>query len=107
MKRIIIGGLLIAGMLMAGCAATNSANSKKITKSTSARDLDGFSKKAIAAYNANPENTNKIVCTNEKPVGSSIPKRICHWESSIKDRQFQDQQVLREHINSAPPVSSK
>ena len=84
MERMIIGCLLIVGIVTAGCTTTNSAY-----------DLNRLSKKEIAAYNANPENTDKIVCTNYKPVGSNIRKKECHLESKIKDRRLQDQQALQ------------
>ena len=102
MKRIVIGWLLIAGMLIVGCATTNS---EKITVST--RDLDGFSRKEIAAYNANPENKNKIICSNEKPVGSNLPKRVCRWESAIRDRESQSQAVMQDVQRNTPPPPSK
>lgn len=92
MERMIIGCLLVVGIVTVGCATTNSTY-----------DLNRLSKKEVAAYNANPENTDKIVCTKEKPVGSKIPKRVCHKESKIKDRQSQDQQALKEIQRNAPP----
>ena len=95
MDRMIIGCLLILGIVTAGCATTNSTN-----------DLNRLSKKQIAAYNANPENTDKIVCTREKPVGSNIPKTVCRKESKIVDRQFKDQEAMKEFIRGAPPPPS-
>ena len=95
MERMIIGCLLIVGIVTVGCATTNST-----------KDLNRLSKKEVAAYNANPENTDKIVCTKEKPIGSKIPKRVCHMESKIKDRQFRDQQVMQEIQRNTPPLPS-
>lgn len=95
MERMIFGCLLIVGIVTVGCTTTNSTN-----------DLNNLSKKEVAAYNANPENTDKIVCTKEKPVGSNIPKRVCHKESKIMDRQLHDQQAMKELIRSAPPPPS-
>lgn len=89
MKRMIIGCLLMVAIFTVGCTT---ANSKRSTN-----DLNSLSREEIEAYNANPENTDKIVCTEEKIVGSSIPKRVCHMESTIKDRQFKDQQALQDY----------
>ena len=94
MERMIIGCLLILGIVTVGCATTKSTN-----------DLNRLSKKEIAAYNANPENTDKIVCKSEKPVGSNIPKRVCHKESKIKDRRFKDQEALKEVQRNTPPIN--
>ena len=92
MERMIIGCLLIVGIVTVGCATTNSTY-----------DLNRLSKKEVAAYNANPENTDKIVCTKEKPVGSNRPRKECRKVSKIRDRQSQDQQALKEIQRNAPP----
>jgi hypothetical protein len=91
------------GFVTAGCATKNS--SVDLNNLSRNYDLSKLSRKQVVAYNANPENTDKIVCTTEKPIGSNIPKRVCYWESKIKDRQNKDQQSLREIKNNAPPMN--
>jgi hypothetical protein len=98
---MIIGCLVVMGIFAAGCATTNSTND--VNRFSRDNDLSRLSKKEIAAYNANPDNTDKIVCTSEKPVGSNIPVRECHFESKIKERQEKDQQALREIVGKTLP----
>lgn len=101
MKPMVIGCLLILGIVTVGCTTTKSTNDLNSHR----RDLNKLSKKEIAAYNANPENTDKIVCKKEKPVGSNIPERVCYSVSRIKDRQARDQQALKTFQGNAPPIN--
>jgi hypothetical protein len=83
-KNLLIPGLLIAGLTLFACTSVHQVNS-----------LDKLTNKEIAAYNSNPNNTDKIVCTNEASIGTRVPKRICRKESSIDDRTQADQQTVR------------
>ena len=85
MERLLIGCLLIVGLALLGCATTNPATS-----------LNSLSNEAIEAYNNDPNNTDKIVCKSEKPIGSLIERRVCRKESIIKDRTRQDRRTVEE-----------
>ncbi len=85
MKKLLIASLLIVGLAFHGC--------------TSNRQVTGLSKlsnEEIEAYNSDPNNTDKIVCQIETPIGSRIPKRVCRKASSIDTRTRQDQRTLEE-----------
>lgn len=103
MKHIIVACLLIVGFVAAGCATTKST--QDLSRISKADDLSKLSRKEIAAYNANPDNTDKIVCTTEKPVGSHIPQRVCHWDSAMDIRRDQDQRAMKAIQNSTSAES--
>jgi hypothetical protein len=86
MARLLIGSLLtiVLGLALLGCTTTNPATS-----------LNRLSNDEIEAYNNDPSNTDKIICTNEKPTGSRIAKRECYKESYIKRRTQHDQRALK------------
>ncbi len=83
-KNLLILSLLIAGLTLSAC-----------TSARHVKSLDNLTNKEIATYNSNPNNTDKIVCTNEASIGTRVPKRICRKESSIDDRTQTDQQTVR------------
>ena len=87
MKKSIILFFLITGFIFSGCATT--------PQDSGLIDINELSKEQIEAYNNNPNNTNKIVCKKEKPVGSHLPTRVCRLQASIDDRSQQDQEELR------------
>ena len=84
MKNLLILSLLIVGLAFLACTSVHQVNS-----------LDKLSNEEVAAYNSNPNNIDKIVCTNEMPIGTRVPKRVCRKASSIDDRTLQDQQTVR------------
>ena len=87
MVRLIIGCLLIADLALLGCATTNPATS-----------LNRLSNDEIEAYNNDPNNTDKIVCKYETPIGSRIEKKVCRKESVSNDRTRRDQQAFEEGL---------
>ncbi len=84
MKNLLILSLLIIGLTLLACTSVHQVNS-----------LNKLTNKEIAAYNNNPNNIDKIVCTNEASIGTRVPKRVCRKESSIDDRSQTDQQTVR------------
>ena len=48
----------------------------------------------VAAYNESVEPEKRIVCRDEKPVRSSIPRRTCRYVRDIKDTSDFHRQVL-------------
>lgn len=91
MKKLLIV-LLIVGFTFTGCTS----NPKVI-------NLSKLSDKEIEAYNSNPNNTNKIVCKTEKPVGSRIPKRVCRMQASMDKRSLEDKQELQRIQSTVRP----
>ena len=88
MNKLLYIYIIIAVLVFLGCVSTN----PKI-------NINKLSDKEIKTYNSNPNNTNKIVCKKEMPIGSRIPERVCRMESSIDERSRQDQQSLKEIQN--------
>jgi hypothetical protein len=83
MKNLLILFLLVAGFACFGCASSQ-------------QDIrpNNLTDEQIAAYNSDPKNTDKIVCTKESHVGTLIPKRVCRKESEIAQRARADQQTV-------------
>jgi len=83
MKNLLILFLLVVVFAYFGCASTQQVNR-----------LNNLTDEQIAAYNSNPKNTDKIVCTKESQIGTRIPKRVCRKESAIAQRARADQQAV-------------
>lgn len=96
-KNAVIVYLLIAGLAFSGCTSTIQGNNR----------LEGLTDEEIEAYNSDPSNTDKIVCTEEAPIGSRIPKRVCRKESAIDSRSRMDQQALEKIQAGSPPHTNK
>ena len=88
MNKLFIIFFIIAVFSFLACTSTHQSNS-----------LNKLSMKEIKAYNNDPNNTDKIVCKNETPTGSKIPKKVCRRESSIDNRSRKDQQTLENVLN--------
>jgi hypothetical protein len=80
-KSLLIVCFIISGLTFFGCNSSHQITS-----------LNKLSKEEIETYNNDPNNTDKIVCIKESPVGTLIPKKICRMQSSIDERKRQDQQ---------------
>lgn len=85
MKKIFIISLFIAGFIFSGCAGPQ----KQVN------ELSQLSSKEIAAYNADPKNTDKIVCQKLTSTGTRVPQRICQRQSTIDARARLDQEALK------------
>ncbi len=84
MKIVILAFIMLVNLIFSSCASNHQVvNLKKLTN------------EEIEAYNADPKNTDKIVCIKENPIGTRIPKRVCSLQSSIDERTRQDQQSLQ------------
>jgi hypothetical protein len=83
-KRLLIVCIFIAGLPFFSCTSSHNITS-----------LNKLSKEEIETYNNDPNNTDKIVCIKESPVGTLIPKKICRMQSSIDERKRQDQQSIQ------------
>lgn len=94
-KKLIIIFSIITGFIFSGCSTT--------PRDSLLKDINDLSRKEIKAYNSDPNNTKKVVCKKEKPVGSNIPVRVCRMEGSIEDRSLKDQQKLRKIQSQVSP----
>ena len=83
MRRLEIGCLLALCLFALGCAAMQEKTR-----------INNMTDEEVAAYNADPNNTDKIVCRKEKPTGSNIPRRVCRKQSWMDDRTDQDQREI-------------
>ncbi len=81
----IVGCLFMVGLLASACATTDGAI-----------NLNTISPEEVAAYNADPNNTDKIICKDEKPIGSSITRRNCYMESSLDDAEREGARAIEE-----------
>lgn len=101
MKRLIFWCIFVVGLTaLIGCAT----GKEQATKSQG-DNISRFTAAEVKAYNADPRNTDKIVCKKEKPIGSNIPIRVCHRESSIENRTRRDQRTIVEMQRK--PISKK
>ena len=86
MGRITIAIFLISVFVVSGCATTNKRG-----------DLSMLSDKEIEEYNNNPNNTDKIVCEEEKTIGSNIVRRVCRIKSD-RDQETRESQRTLENL---------
>ena len=94
MRRFVFGCIIAIGLFVFGCAAAQER----------AR-INNMSDEEVEAYNADPNNTDKIICKKEKPTGSNIPRRICRKQSWIDERAAHDQRVIEEFTRHQRPPS--
>ena len=85
MKSLFIVFILIVGLAFFGCASTPQV-----------KGLNDFTDEEIEAYNNDPNNIDKIVCREEKQIGTRVPKRVCHKQSTIDKRARQDQGIVQD-----------
>ena len=85
MKSLLFVFLLMVCFVFLSCASTYPVNG-----------LNSLSDEEIEAYNSNPNNTDKIVCTKEAQIGTRVPKRVCRKQSVMDARARQDQGMTRD-----------
>tara|TARA_B100001939_G_scaffold272528_1_gene240302 strand:+ start:334 stop:627 length:294 start_codon:yes stop_codon:yes gene_type:complete len=85
MKNIFT--LFIITILISSCVTTNDGK-----KTYTAEEL---SEEQISKYNAKVEEDKRIVCRNEKPLGSNIATRKCYTVAELKKREENDKENLR------------
>ena len=54
-----------------------------------------LSEEQILKYNARVKEDKRIVCRNEKPLGSNIAERKCYTVAELKKREENDKEQLR------------
>jgi len=93
MKRLMFWCVVVISLIaLIGCAT----GKEQTTKHLKGDNINEFTSSEVRAYNADPKNTDRIVCRKEKPMGSIIPKRVCYRESLIEDRSQKDQRAIVE-----------
>ena len=93
MEKLLIGAFVVICLFALGCAAMQEQ----------AR-LNSLTDEQVAEYNADPNNEDKIVCNEEKPIGSNIPKRTCTKQSDLDERTAQDQKAVEQMQRDAAVV---
>ena len=77
--------LLLSSTLLVGCGSN-------LNKTTSRLPNDA----EVAQYNASVEPEERIVCRDEIPVGSNVPRRVCRYIKDIETTsQFHRDQLRR------------
>lgn len=77
--------LLLSSTLLVGCGSS-------LNKTTSRLPNDA----EVAQYNASVEPEERIVCREEIPVGSNVPRRVCRYIKDIETTsQFHRDQLRR------------
>ena len=94
MKKIII--LAFITLFMVGCASTSGSNTK-LAKA----DVSDGSKLALA----DKDSEEKVICTQERRIGSNRITTICRSESELKYQREQTQNALRNNPRVGGGVS--
>jgi|TARA_B100001093_G_C26403519_1_gene832316 hypothetical protein len=92
MKNITLPILFL--ITLAGCTSTSS-NKVSATNLTDEQ---------IAKYNEGKDESNQIVCRNEKPLGSNISERVCYTVAELKAREEADKDNFRNNNNIFEPA---
>lgn len=85
-KKITITSF--AFLLLISC----SINQNEAKKTFNAEDL---SEEQIKNYNAKVEENRRIICRNEKSLGSNILERKCYTFGELEEREENDKDMLR------------
>ena len=85
MKNVFI--LLTLIIFITSCVTANDGK-----KTYTAEEL---TEEQILKYNAKVEEDKRIVCRNEKPLGSNIAVRKCYTVAELKKREENDKENLR------------
>jgi len=93
MKNLFLISLL--ALTSVGCV-TNSNKTK----------AESLTNDQIAAYNARVEESKRIICRNEKPLGSNISERKCYTVAQLKERENKDKEMLRNDQSRQPGRNS-
>ena len=93
MKNLVISFIFISALI--SCTSTT-------LNKISATDLTDDQ---IAKYNEGKDEGNKIVCRNEKPLGSNIAERVCYTVAQLKAREAADKEAFRRDNNIFEPAS--
>ena len=93
MKRLIFWCVFFISLTaLIGCATGKEQETKRLKGD----NINEFTSAEVRAYNADPKNTDKIVCRKEKPLGSIIPKQVCYKKASMENRTRRDQRTIVE-----------
>lgn len=89
--------LLILTILIAGCATPGKPKAQK---------AENLTKEQISQYNARVSEEKRIICRNEKPLGSNIAERKCYTSAELKQREADDKDMLRKNQSRLPGTRS-
>ena len=85
--------LILVAIMSFACAS--SSRSKQVTKASDYKAKDGT--RTASKGQATPQGN--IVCEDEMPLGSHIPKQVCYYQEDL-DQSHQDTQDFL-HANPA------
>jgi hypothetical protein len=82
---------LIAMVAVCACAGVN--RTQQTTKAANYKAKDG----TPVASNGQPAPGGTIVCDEEMPVGSHIPKKVCRYQEDVDQARYDTQDFLHAH----------
>ena len=85
--------LVIIAALSFACASAN--RNRQVTKASEYKAKDGT--KVASKGQVTPQGT--IICEEELPLGSHIPKQVCHYQEDLDQNRQDTQDFL--HANPA------
>ena len=77
--------ILVLAVVLSACSASESSAPRAITPTDA----------EVEAYNARVTPDKRIVCRNEKPVGTYIPRRVCRLQGNIDETSNLHRSELR------------
>ena len=89
--------LFIFTIVLASCATSDKPKAQK---------AENLSKEQISQYNARVSEEKRIICRNEKPLGSNIAERKCYTSAELKQREADDKDMLRKNQSRLPGTRS-
>lgn len=89
--------LLILTIFIASCATSVKPKVQK---------AENLTKEQISQYNARVSEEKRIICRNEKPLGSNIAERKCYTSAELKQREADDKDMLRKNQSRLPGTRS-
>jgi hypothetical protein len=89
---------LILTIVVASCATSDRPKAQK---------AENLSKEQISQYNARVSEEKRIICRNEKPLGSNIAERKCYTSAELKQREADDKDMLRKNQSRLPGTRSE
>jgi len=96
MKNVFYLSILI--FFLGACVSTSVEK-----KQYAAEDL---SEEQITEYNKKVTEEKRIICRNEKPLGSNIAERKCYTVAELNKRMQDDKNMLRRNQANQPGRSS-
>lgn len=90
---------MLKSFAILACLATACAGARNTERTGSAANFKAKDGTAVSSK-GQPAPGGKLICSDEPPLGSHIPKRVCMYEEDVDYVRNETRDVLLEH----PPV---